>query len=41
MKKILFLLLSTSLFIACNQGPEKSKTETLDSHSSEPTSELA
>lgn len=41
MKKILFLLMSTSLLIACNQGSEKSKTDDHSIPEVEQTSELA
>lgn len=41
MKKPLFLLLCTTLLFACNQSPEKSKTETHTGHSIEPSSELS
>lgn len=41
MKKFLFLLLSTSLLFACNQGQEKPKTDEHSTHYMEQTSELA
>ena len=41
MKKILFLLLSTALLFACNQGTEKSKTEKHSIHDIEQTTDLA
>lgn len=41
MKKIHFLLLCTAFLFACNQTPEKSKTDEYSTHDLEQTSELA
>ncbi len=41
MKNLLFILLCSPLLLACNQGPEKSKSQTQESHASELPSELS